>query len=101
VGSFSVTATESQVANSMTAGFTVTNDGGNPINIKYLLAGARDSKGRNVDFPSTGPLTLQPGQQYTYKVPKTFAAETYRAWAAYYDGTGWPRLSQEVNFTIS
>jgi hypothetical protein len=101
VGSFSVTPTPSTGGNSMTAVFTVTNDGGNPIDIKYLLAGVRDSKGRNVDFPSTGPLTLQPGQQYTYTAPRTFAAETYTAWAAYYDGARWPRLSQEVKFTVS
>jgi hypothetical protein len=84
----------------MTASFTVTNDGGAPMNIRYLLTGVRDSAGRNVDFPSRVPPTLQPGQQYTYTAPRTFAAGTYTAWAAYYDGTGWPRLSQQLSFTI-
>jgi hypothetical protein len=54
-----------------------------------------------VDFPSTRPLTLQPGQQYTYTVAKTFPGGTYTAWAAYYDGTRWPRLSQQLSFTVS
>jgi len=99
-GALSVTPTEATVGSPVTALFTVTNDGGNPITIKYLLIGVRDSKGRNVDFPSSGPLTLQPGQQYTYTAPKTFAAETYTAWAAYYDGTRWPRLSPEVKFSV-
>lgn len=101
VGSLSVTPTARSEPNSMTASFTVTNDGGAPMTIDYLLTGVRDSAGRNVDFPSTGPLTLQPGQQYTYRVPKTFAAGTYTAWAAYYDGKEWPRLSQQVSFTVS
>jgi hypothetical protein len=95
-----VTPTEATAGSPVTARFTVTNDGGNPMTIKYLLVGVRDSTGRNVDFPSSGPLTLQPGQQYTYTAPKTFAAETYTAWAAYYDGTGWPRLSPEVKFSV-
>jgi len=100
VGSLSVTPTASTGGNSMTASFTVTNDGGAPMNIDYLLTGVRDSAGRNVDFPSRGPLTLQPGQQYTYTAPRTFAAGTYTAWAAYYDGEGWPRLSQQLSFTV-
>ena len=69
LGSLSVTPTESTVGNSMTASFTVTNDGGNPIDIKYLLTGARDSKGINVDFPSTAPLTLQPGHSTPTRRP--------------------------------
>jgi hypothetical protein len=101
VDSLSVTPTARSERNSMTASFTVTNDGAAPMNIDYLLTGVRDSAGRNVDFPSTGPLTLQPGQQYTYRVPKTFAAGTYTAWAAYYDGKEWPRLSQQLSFTVS
>jgi hypothetical protein len=101
VGLLSVTPTEARAGSPVTARFTVTNDGGNPITIKYLLIGARDSMGGNVDFPSTEPLTLQPGQQYTYTAPKTFAAGTYTAWAAYYDGTGWPRLSPEVKFVVT
>jgi hypothetical protein len=101
VGLLSVTPIEARAGSLVTARFTVTNDGGNPITIKYLLIGVRDSKGGNVDFPSTEPLTLQPGQQYTYTAPKTFTAETYTAWAAYYDGTGWPRLSPEVKFVVT
>jgi hypothetical protein len=85
----------------MTASFTVTNDGGAPLNIDYLLTGVRDSAGRNVDFPSRVPPTLQPGQQYTYTAPRTFAPGTYTAWAAYYDGKQWPRLSQQISFTVS
>jgi Domain of unknown function (DUF4091) len=100
VGCLSVTPTPATADSSVTAQFTVTNDGGNPITIKDLLIQARNSKGRNADFPSTDPLTLQPGQQYTHTAPKTFPAETYTAWAAYYDGTAWPRLSPKVSFIV-
>jgi hypothetical protein len=101
VRSLSITPTPPPAVNSMTAEFTVTNDGGNPINIEYLLIGVRNSKGKKEDFPSTAPLTLQPGEQYTYTAaPQKFPTETYTAWAAYYDGTKWPRLSPEVKFTV-
>jgi hypothetical protein len=100
VGSLSITPTAGSAGNTVTASFTVKNDGGAPMNIDYLLAGVRDSAGRNVDFPSRVPPTLQPGQQYTYTAPRTFAAGTYTAWAAHYDGKTWPRLSQQLSFTI-
>jgi glycosyl hydrolase family 123 len=100
VGSLSITPTAPSAKSPVTASFTVTNDGGAPMNIDYLLTGVRDSAGRNVDFPSRVPPTLQPGQQYTYTAPRTFAAGTYTAWAAYYDGKEWPRLSQQLSFNV-
>jgi hypothetical protein len=101
LGTLSITPTAPSAKSPMTASFTVTNDGGAPLNIDYLLTGVRDSAGRNVDFPSRVPPTLQPGQQYTYTAPRTFAPGTYTAWATYHDGKQWPRLSQQISFTVS
>jgi hypothetical protein len=101
VSSLSVKPTEPTTQTKMmTASFKVTNDGGNPISIKDLVTAVRDSNGANVDFQPIKALTLQPGEQRSYTVSQGFVAGTYRAWAAYYDGTQWQRLLPEVTFIV-
>lgn len=95
-----VRPTESTRETKMTASFTVTNDGGNPISIKDLVTAVRDSNGQHSDFPPIKALTLQPGERSFYTMSTPFVAGTYTAWAAYHDGTQWQRLSPEVEFIV-
>ncbi|MFG1606426.1 heparin lyase I family protein [Actinoplanes sp. NPDC049265] len=83
-----------------TARFTVTNNGGGPATIPYFLAGARNAAGGNVDFPASAPVTLQPGQSYTYQATRSLPAGTYTAWPADYDGSAWHELGPHVSFTV-
>src|SRR5947209_4333575 len=61
------------VNQSTTATFTVKNSGGQVITVQAFVVGARDPGNANVDFPGTGAVTLQPGQQYTYSASRSFA----------------------------
>src|SRR5438874_1998128 len=84
-----------------TAAFTVQNTGTGPFSVQYFLVGARDPANANVDFPASAPVTLQPGQSYSYSASRSFAtAGSYSAWPAYYDGTNWIQLATPVNFTV-
>src|SRR5205823_14963295 len=70
------------------------NTGGQPVSVRYFLVGARDSSGGHVDFPVSAPVTLQPGQSYTYQGSRSFAtAGTYTAWPACFDGSTWLELA--------
>ena len=67
----------------------------------HFLVGARDPANANVDFPASAPVTLQPGQSYSYSASRSFAtAGSYSAWPAYYDGTNWTQLAMPVNFAV-
>ena len=84
-----------------TAAFTVQNTGTGPFSVQYFLVGARDPANANVDFPASAPVTLQPGQSYSYSASRSFAtAGSYSAWPAYYDGTNWIQLATPVNFAV-
>jgi len=89
------------IGQTTTASFTITNDGGSPITLQYLLVGARDPSGRNVDFPAVSAITLGAGSSYTYSGARTFAtAGSYQAWpAASIDGA-WSELSSRSTLTV-
>ena len=90
------------VNQSDTATFTVTNTGGSAITAQYFLVGARDPSNANVDFPASNPVTLQPGQTFTYSASRSFTtAGTYSAWPAWFDGTNWNQIATTVNFTVT
>jgi hypothetical protein len=79
-----------------TARFTVTNGGGAPVTIPYLLVGSRSAGGANVDFPASAPVTLASGQSHTYQASRSLPAGSYTAWPAYYDGSTWRELGPHV-----
>jgi hypothetical protein len=84
-----------------TATFDVENTGGQPIGVQYFVAGIRDPANTNVDAPSSDPMTLQPGQRFTYRGTRAFATPgTHSAWPAYYDGTSWIELAAPAGFTV-
>ena len=90
------------VNQSTTATFTVQNTGSQAVSVQYFLTGARDPNNNNVDFPASTPVTLQPGQQYSYSAARSFATSgTYTAWPAYFDGQNWIELAPtHTNFTV-
>lgn len=80
VNSLSLSSYSPKVNESITASFTIRNDGGQTIYIAQLTAGARGpgakSKGWSapvVDFPVVKNITLQPGQTYTYSQSRSFS----------------------------
>jgi hypothetical protein len=83
-----------------TASFTVVNDGGSTLTVPYVLAGNRDAKSTNLDFPASGQLTLAPGQSYQYRQSRALGAGTYTAWPAYFDGTTWIQLAPPAPYTV-
>jgi serine/threonine-protein kinase len=84
-----------------TGTFTVKNTGTASVSVQSFLIGARDPANHNVDFPESAPITLAPGQSYTYMDSRTFAtAGTYSAWPAYFDGTNWFELATNSSFTV-
>ncbi len=65
---------------SVTASFTIRNDGGQIVYIAQLTAGARGPGANNegwrapvVDFPIIKNITLQPGQTYSYSQSRSFS----------------------------
>src|SRR5438477_286823 len=87
---------------STNATFTVQNTGGQAITAQAFLVGARDPSNANVDFPGTGAVTLQPGQQYTYSASRSFAVKgTYTDWPVWFDGTNWNELAAHTTFTVA
>src|SRR5947209_7547454 len=64
-----------------TATFTVQNSGGRAITRQKFRDADRESANSNVEFTGTAPVTLQPGQQYTYSASRSFptAGTTYSA----------------------
>jgi len=86
----------------VTSSFTVKNVGPTAVSVEYFLSGARDAAGANVDFAVSAPVTLQPGDQYTYQASRSFSTTgTYHAWPAYYDGTTWTELAPHETMVVS
>lgn len=87
---------------STTATFTVQNTGTCAMTVQSFVAAGRDPSNANVDFPATAPVTLQPGQSYTYSQSRSFAtAGTYSTWPSWWDGTNWFNLAASSNFTVT
>jgi hypothetical protein len=85
----------------VTATYTVTNTGGAPVHVDYLMVGVRDASNGHHDIGTTPPLTLQPGQPYTFSMSTAFTAPgTYTAWPASFDGTGWTHLAGNSTLTV-
>jgi hypothetical protein len=82
--------------------FTVRNTGGQTMNVPYLVIGARTPSNANVDFPVSAPLTLHPGDAFTYRATRSFPASgSYTAWPAYYTGSSWVELAPSRSaFTV-
>ena len=88
------------VGQPITASYTLRNDGGSDVTIRYVLVGARDATGQNVDFPSAGPITLQPGSSYTYRMSRSMSAGgIHEAWPAAYI-TDWTELGPHMTFSV-
>jgi hypothetical protein len=102
VSSLTLSPASPGVNQSTTATFTVQNTGSQAVSVQYFLTGARDSSNNNVDFPASTPVTLQPGQQYTYSGARSFGtAGTYTAWPAYFNGSDWIELAPtHTTFTV-
>jgi hypothetical protein len=90
------------VNQSTTATFTVQNTGTASVSVQGFLVGARNPANGNVDFPESSPITLAPGQSYTYRDSRSFSATgSYSAWPAYFDGTNWVELAtSHTSFTV-
>jgi len=65
----------------ITVQFSIRNNGGQPVTLLALTAGARGAShseptwaSTNVDFPTVFQITLQPGEHYTYKQSRAFYA---------------------------
>jgi len=72
------------------------------MTVQSFVAAGRDPSNANVDFPATAPVTLQPGQSYTYSQSRSFAtAGTYSTWPSWWDGTNWFNLAASSNFTVT
>jgi hypothetical protein len=90
------------VNQSTTATFTVQNTGTAAMTVQSFVAAGRDPSNANVDFPATAPVTLQPGQSYTYSQSRSFStAGTYSTWPSWWDGTNWFNLASPSNFTVT
>jgi hypothetical protein len=84
------------------ARFAARNAGQQPVTVPYLMVGARDPSGANVNFPTVGPVNLQPGASYVYAQTRALPGPgSYTLWPALFDGTTWidlaPRATLEVN----
>jgi hypothetical protein len=84
-----------------TGTFTVKNTGSTSVSVQSFLIGARNPANGNVDFPESVPVTLAPGQSYTYNQSRSFSTVgSYVAWPAYFDGTNWFELAANSSFTV-
>ena len=79
VGGLSLSTPSPQVGEQVIASFTVRNVGGQPFVIRRMVAGARGPDAHslewsapNVDFPAVTDITLDPGQEYTYRQSRSF-----------------------------
>src|SRR4051812_39488040 len=61
-----ITPTSPVVGQTATATFAVKNTSTGSVNIPYFLVGARTGSGASVDFPASQPVSLAPGQTFTY-----------------------------------
>ena len=86
----------------LTAAFTIKNTSSQAVSVQYFFAAARSPSDTNADFPVSPPVTLQPGQQYSYQASQTYTtAGTYTARPAYFDGTNWIDLASPARFSVS
>lgn len=93
--------TSPMVNQTVTASYTVQNTGGQALTIPYLLVGARDPSGANVDFCCVAAISLQPGQQYVYRQSRAFSrAGRYSAWPAAYLNGAWVELGPHSAFSV-
>jgi hypothetical protein len=89
-----ISNTNPQVNQSVNARFRVRNDGGQPITARYLGVKGRYSSGATYDFHWIENLTLQPGQEYTYDVNRSFdRTGSYSLTPNWFDGTNWRDLT--------
>ena len=79
------------VNQSVTASFKIKNFSATPVNVGSIKVAVRDGSGKNHDFPSSGELALNPGQEYTYSKTRTLPKTgKYTFWlASYRDNHGW------------
>lgn len=94
VEGLSISNTNPQVNQSVNARFRVRNDGGQPITARYLGVKGRHSSGAPYDFHWIENLTLQPGQEYTYDVNRSFdRTGSYSLTPNWFDGANWRDLT--------
>jgi hypothetical protein len=70
-----MSGTNPLVWESVTASFTVKNEGGSALHLEELAAGARrgrDWNGAQADFPRVSNITLQPNEEYVYNQSRSF-----------------------------
>jgi hypothetical protein len=97
------------IGQEVNASFKIRNDGGQPVFLYQLMAGARGPwarvqgwSGPNADFPPEINLTLQPGQSYSYNQSRSFSLIGDYFVEAVQDEHGWesivpfPRVSFDV-----
>jgi hypothetical protein len=100
-GALTLSPASPGVNEATTASFTVQNTGGQAVSVNYFLAGARTQTNDNVDFPTSPPVTLQPGEQYPYQATRSFGTSgPYTVWPAYFNGTDWIELAAHTTFTV-
>lgn len=79
-----------------TVSFTIKNNGGLTAYLKYLMA-ANYSGSTPAGFKAV-PLTLAPGQSYTYSDTRTpSSTDNQKSWIAYQLGDLWYRLGNDTN----
>lgn len=94
VDGLSLSSTSIQVNQSVNARFRVRNDGGTPITARYLGVKGRHSSGASYDFHWIENLTLQPGQEFTYDVNRSFdRTGSYSLTPNWFDGANWRDLT--------
>ena len=101
VGPLAIAPASPAPGQAVEASFSVENVGDQPVSVRYVLVGARDPGGANVDFPTSPPITLRPGERYAYRQPRAFSRlGPHTAWPAYYDGAEWVELGPRTTFTV-
>jgi len=84
------------------ARFAARNAGQEPVSVPYLMVGARDPSGANVDFPTVGPVKLQPGESYVYAQTRALAGPgSYSFWPVLFDGTTWIELAPPATLEVN
>lgn len=85
----------------VTVSFSVTNATASIAVVPYFLVGARDPLSKNVDFPASPQVTLQPGQSYSYSFSKVFANPgNYTLWPALFNGLDWEEIGPRRTINI-
>jgi hypothetical protein len=93
IGGLTVTPTNPKLNQNVNARFRVKNDGGSSLTLRYFGVKGRHSSGASYDFHWIENLTLQPGQEFTYDVNRTFdRIGLYLLTPNYNDGANWHDL---------